>query len=164
MMLSAGLIACTSGADSSGSGAATETATSTVEESTAEEVAALPAEFTMPIGEGLELGDPREDAYLGQAVTDFDLDYEGPLTYQPIQVGGDAHWLTFDRSADYAQQGDRSVHETWPDYLVDRVPSLLVEANTAVAEPTRTATDALLGDVLFTASNHMTNRCSRSDG
>lgn len=43
-------------------------------------------------------------------------------------------------------------------------PSLLVEANTAVAERFRTATNALLGEVLFSASNHMTNRFSRSDG
>lgn len=44
------------------------------------------------------------------------------------------------------------------------VPGLLAEANTAIAEQIRTATDALLGDVLLTASNHMTNRFSRSDG
>ena len=44
------------------------------------------------------------------------------------------------------------------------VPALLAAANTAVAEKIRTATDALLGEVLFTASNHMTNRFSRSDG
>ena len=44
------------------------------------------------------------------------------------------------------------------------VPGLLAEANTAIAEQIRTATDALLGDVLATAGNHMTNRFSRSDG
>lgn len=123
MMLSLGLDACAPEAGSSGSDVATETPTGaveSVEKPTAEEVAALPAEFTMPIGEGLELGDAREDNYLGQAVTDFDVSYEGPLTYQPIQVDGDAHWMTFDRSADYAQQGDYSVHESWPGYLVDR--------------------------------------------
>jgi len=44
------------------------------------------------------------------------------------------------------------------------VPGLLAEANTRIAEQIRTATDALLGEVLATASNHMTNRFSRSDG
>ncbi|MFC7465548.1 C69 family dipeptidase [Brachybacterium sp. GCM10030252] len=43
------------------------------------------------------------------------------------------------------------------------VPGLLAAANTEIAEQIRTATDALLGEVLFTASNHMTNRFSRSD-
>ncbi|MGP9708217.1 hypothetical protein [Brachybacterium sp. AOP24-D1-21] len=45
-----------------------------------------------------------------------------------------------------------------------QVPALLAEANPTIAEQIRTATDALLGDVLATASNHMTNRFSRSDG
>lgn len=44
------------------------------------------------------------------------------------------------------------------------VPGLLAEANTAVAEQIRAATDALLGEVLFAGSNCMTNRFSRSDG
>ena len=44
------------------------------------------------------------------------------------------------------------------------VPGLLAEANTTIAEQIRTATEALLGEVLTTASNHMTNRFSRSDG
>ena len=46
----------------------------------------------------------------------------------------------------------------------DSVPSLLAEANTTIAEQIRTATDTLLSEVLATASNHMTNRFSRSDG
>ncbi|MGP9583176.1 hypothetical protein [Brachybacterium sp. AOP35-5H-19] len=44
------------------------------------------------------------------------------------------------------------------------VPALLAEANPTIAEQIRTATDALLGEVLATASTHMTNRFSRSDG
>lgn len=36
--------------------------------------------------------------------------------------------------------------------------------NTTIAEQIRTATEALLGEVLATASTHMTNRFSRSDG
>ncbi|MGP9539173.1 C69 family dipeptidase [Brachybacterium sp. AOP43-C2-M15] len=43
------------------------------------------------------------------------------------------------------------------------VPALLAAANTEVAEQIREATDALLSSVLFTASNRMTNRFSRSD-
>ena len=43
------------------------------------------------------------------------------------------------------------------------VPELLAAANTAIAEQIREATDALLGSVLFTASNRMRNRFSRSD-
>ena len=46
----------------------------------------------------------------------------------------------------------------------DEVPALLAEANTEIAERIRTETDALLGQVLFTASDRMTNRFSRSDG
>ena len=46
----------------------------------------------------------------------------------------------------------------------DEVPALLAEANTEIAERIRTETDALLGQVLFTASEGMTNRFSRSDG
>ncbi|HJG81125.1 MAG TPA: C69 family dipeptidase, partial [Brevibacterium senegalense] len=45
----------------------------------------------------------------------------------------------------------------------DEVPALLAEANTEIAERIRTETDALLGQVLFTASDRMTNRFSRSD-
>jgi dipeptidase len=44
------------------------------------------------------------------------------------------------------------------------IPALLAEANTAIAEQIRTQTDQLLGSVLFTASDLMTNRFSRSDG
>ena len=44
------------------------------------------------------------------------------------------------------------------------VPALLAEANTAIAEQVREATEALLGKVLFLASEGMTNRFSRSDG
>jgi dipeptidase len=44
------------------------------------------------------------------------------------------------------------------------VPALLAAANTRIAERIRTETDALLGQVLFTASDRMTNRFSRSDG
>ncbi|GAA1488032.1 C69 family dipeptidase [Brachybacterium sacelli] len=44
------------------------------------------------------------------------------------------------------------------------VPALLAAANTGIAEQIRESTDALLGSVLFTASNRMTNRFSRSDG
>ena len=44
------------------------------------------------------------------------------------------------------------------------MPGLLAGANTTIAEQIRTATDALLGEVLATASTHMTNRFSRSDG
>lgn len=44
------------------------------------------------------------------------------------------------------------------------VPALLTEANTRIAERIRKETDALLGKVLFTASDRMTNRFSRSDG
>ena len=36
--------------------------------------------------------------------------------------------------------------------------------NTTIAEQIRTATEALLGEVLATTSTHMTNRFSRSDG
>ena len=43
-------------------------------------------------------------------------------------------------------------------------PALLAAANTAIAEQVRTETDALLGQVLFLASDRMTNRFSRSDG
>ncbi|WP_394216437.1 C69 family dipeptidase [Brachybacterium vulturis] len=43
------------------------------------------------------------------------------------------------------------------------VPALLAAANTRIAERIREATDALLGSVLFTASNRMTNRFSLSD-
>ncbi|MGO1199316.1 MAG: C69 family dipeptidase, partial [Dermabacteraceae bacterium] len=59
------------------------------------------------------------------------------------------------RAADEAASGAASAEE---------VPALLAAANTAVAEQIREATDALLGSVLFTASNRMTNRFSRSDG
>src|SRR5699024_10521399 len=44
------------------------------------------------------------------------------------------------------------------------VPELLAAANTAIAEQIRAETEQLLGSVLFTASNRMTNRFSRSDG
>ncbi|ATG50103.1 dipeptidase [Brachybacterium vulturis] len=43
------------------------------------------------------------------------------------------------------------------------VPAQLAAANTRIAERIREATDALLGSVLFTASNRMTNRFSLSD-
>ena len=46
----------------------------------------------------------------------------------------------------------------------ENVPALLAEANTAIAEQVREATEALLGKVLFLASEGMTNRFSRSDG
>ena len=58
------------------------------------------------------------------------------------------------RAADEAAAGARSAEE---------VPALLAAANTAIAEQIREATDALLGSVLFTASNRMRNRFSRSD-
>ncbi|GAA1287698.1 C69 family dipeptidase [Brachybacterium alimentarium] len=58
------------------------------------------------------------------------------------------------RAADEAAAGAGSAEE---------VPALLAAANTAIAEQIREATDALLGSVLFTASNRMTNRFSRSD-
>jgi dipeptidase len=45
----------------------------------------------------------------------------------------------------------------------DSVSTQLAEANTAVAEQIRAETDQLLSSVLFTASNLMTNRFSRSD-
>ena len=38
------------------------------------------------------------------------------------------------------------------------------EVDDHFAQKIRTATDALLGEVLFTASNHMTNRFSLADG
>lgn len=123
VVLAAGLSACASDAGPTGLDKAAESPKGVaegVEEPTAEEEVALPAEFAMPIGEGLELGDVREDMNLGQAVADFDLSYEGPLAYRPIQVTADAHWLTYDRSAAYAQQGDYSVHESWPNHLIDR--------------------------------------------
>lgn len=44
------------------------------------------------------------------------------------------------------------------------VPALLAAANTEIAEQVREATEALLGQVLFLASEGMTNRFSRSDG
>lgn len=44
------------------------------------------------------------------------------------------------------------------------VPALLAAANTRIAERIRTETEALLGQMLFTASEGMTNRFSRSDG
>lgn len=44
------------------------------------------------------------------------------------------------------------------------VPSQLAAANTEIAEQVRAETDALLAQVLFTASDRMTNRFSRSDG
>lgn len=44
------------------------------------------------------------------------------------------------------------------------VPALLAAANTRIAERIRRETEALLGQVLFTASEGMTNRFSRSDG
>ena len=44
------------------------------------------------------------------------------------------------------------------------VPALLEAANTAIAERVREETDALLGQVLFTASERMKNRFARSDG
>ncbi|WP_193106075.1 C69 family dipeptidase [Brachybacterium sp. FME24] len=44
------------------------------------------------------------------------------------------------------------------------VPSVLAEANTTVAEQIRAETDQVLGAVLHTTSNLMTNRFSRSDG
>jgi len=44
------------------------------------------------------------------------------------------------------------------------VPVLLEAANTEIAEQIREETEALLGQVLFTASEGMTNRFSRSDG
>jgi dipeptidase len=47
---------------------------------------------------------------------------------------------------------------------VEDGPALLAAANTEIAERIREATDALLGQVLFTASDRMTNRFSRSDG
>ncbi|MGO1835541.1 MAG: C69 family dipeptidase, partial [Actinomycetaceae bacterium] len=59
------------------------------------------------------------------------------------------------RTADEAAAGASSAEE---------VPALLASANTAIAEQIRDATDALLSSVLFTASNRMTNRFSRSDG
>ena len=46
----------------------------------------------------------------------------------------------------------------------ENVPALLAEANTAIAEQVRETTEALLGKVLFLASEGMTNRFSRSDG
>ena len=58
------------------------------------------------------------------------------------------------RAADEAAAGAGSAEE---------VPALLAAANTAIAEQIREATDALLGSVLFTASNRMRNRFSRSD-
>src|SRR5699024_463087 len=45
-----------------------------------------------------------------------------------------------------------------------QVPALLAAANTPIAEHMRAETEQLLGSVLFTASNRMTNRFSRSDG
>ena len=45
----------------------------------------------------------------------------------------------------------------------EEVPALLAAANEVIAERIRTETDALLGQVLFTASDRMTNRFSRSD-
>src|SRR5699024_8052220 len=45
----------------------------------------------------------------------------------------------------------------------EHVPALLAAANTRIAEQIREATDALLSSVLFTASNRMANRFSRSD-
>lgn len=44
------------------------------------------------------------------------------------------------------------------------MPALLAAANTRIAERIRRETEALLGQVLFTASEGMTNRFSRSDG
>ncbi|WP_259803632.1 hypothetical protein [Brachybacterium muris] len=44
------------------------------------------------------------------------------------------------------------------------MPALLTAANIRIAERIRTETEALLGQVLFTASDRMTNRFSRSDG
>lgn len=44
------------------------------------------------------------------------------------------------------------------------VPALLAAANSAIAEQVRAETEALLGKVLFLASEGMTNRFSRSDG
>src|SRR5699024_11726627 len=58
------------------------------------------------------------------------------------------------RATDEAAAGAGSAEE---------VRALLAAANTAIAEQIREATDALLGSVLFTASNRMTNRFSRSD-
>ena len=46
----------------------------------------------------------------------------------------------------------------------EEVPALLAAANEEIAERIRTETDALLGQVLFIASEGMTNRFSRSDG
>ncbi|MGP5412067.1 C69 family dipeptidase [Brachybacterium paraconglomeratum] len=46
----------------------------------------------------------------------------------------------------------------------EEVPALLAAANEEIAERIRTETEALLGQVLFIASEGMTNRFSRSDG
>ena len=46
----------------------------------------------------------------------------------------------------------------------EEAAALLATANEEIAEQIRTETDALLGQVLFTASEGMTNRFSRSDG
>ena len=46
----------------------------------------------------------------------------------------------------------------------EAVPALLAAANSAIAEQVRAETEALLGKVLFLASEGMTNRFSRSDG
>ena len=60
------------------------------------------------------------------------------------------------RTAVHAADGEAGTNED--------APSLLAAAKEAIAEQVREATDALLGQVLFTASNRMTNRFSRSDG
>ncbi|MCG7310804.1 C69 family dipeptidase [Brachybacterium sp. ACRRE] len=59
---------------------------------------------------------------------------------------------------------DEQVAAGAPSAPEGSIPALLTEANTTVAEQIRSETDQLLSSVLFTASNLMTNRFSRSDG
>lgn len=75
---------------------------------------------------------------------------------QRTLAAGHASVRRTDAAADAAQRES-------PSEAQARVPRILTDANDAIAAQVKEQTDAVLGRVLFTASNGMRNRFSRSD-
>ena len=76
---------------------------------------------------------------------------------QKTLAAGHALVLQTDASVDDGADADAESDDS-------TVPERLAAANDAIAATVKAETDALLGTVLFTASNGMANRFSRSDG